>query len=230
VRRVGQQGQRVGDQAARDLDSQEQADEHERSAIQCRSASILRRGDRRVIASIAPPLAHVGHWTTSLLYLAPILIVIALLAVQSVRDRRRGMQPAADADWPAPPATPSNAEPQQRFSADPRPGGRVVYLQRRVPRRSPRAATISALRGGHAWRAGSRYIEPGWATWAPTPTTTSWTPNTHSASRCHSNSSMCCGRCARPETADQRPRSTDIARRSGGEDDGDRRCAAIEAG
>jgi hypothetical protein len=59
-----------------------------------------------VIASIAPPLAHAGHWAASLLYLAPILIVIALVAVQSVRDRRRGMQPAADADWPAPPGDP----------------------------------------------------------------------------------------------------------------------------
>jgi hypothetical protein len=61
-----------------------------------------------VIASIAPPLAHAGHWAASLLYLAPILIVIALVAVQSVRDRRRGTQPAADADadWPARPGDP----------------------------------------------------------------------------------------------------------------------------
>jgi hypothetical protein len=59
-----------------------------------------------VIASIAPPLAHAGHWAASLLYLAPILIVIALVGFQSVRDRRRGIQPAADADVPDPPATP----------------------------------------------------------------------------------------------------------------------------
>jgi hypothetical protein len=100
----GQQAQRVGDQAGRDLDSHEQADEHQPSPIQCRTASILRRGDRRVIASIAPPLAHAGHWTSSLLYLAPILFVIALVAVQSVRDRQRDMQPAADA--PEPPDDP----------------------------------------------------------------------------------------------------------------------------
>lgn len=111
MRCVGQHGQRVGEQAGRDLDSQEQDDEHEPSPIQCRPASILRpwscltgrtRGDRRVIASIAPPLAHAGHWAASLLYLAPVLIAIALIAFQSVRDRRRGTQPAADADWPDP--------------------------------------------------------------------------------------------------------------------------------
>jgi hypothetical protein len=52
-----------------------------------------------VIASITPPLAHAGHWTTTLLSLAPIVIAIALVAVQSVRGRRRGIQP------PAPPPT-----------------------------------------------------------------------------------------------------------------------------
>jgi hypothetical protein len=106
VRRVGQQGQRVGDQADPDLNSNEQDDEHQLRPIQCPSASSLRRGDCPVIASIAPPLAHAGHWAASLLYLAPILIVIALLAVQSVRDRRRGMQPAADAGYPNPAGDP----------------------------------------------------------------------------------------------------------------------------
>lgn len=106
MRRVGQQVHRVGDQAGRDVDSHEQDDEHEPSPIQCRSASSSGRGGRRVIASIAPPLAHAGHWATSLLFLAPILIVIALVAVQSVRDRRRVMQPAADADWPDRPGDP----------------------------------------------------------------------------------------------------------------------------
>jgi hypothetical protein len=59
-----------------------------------------------VIASIAPPLAHTGHVAVTVLYLVPILFAIALIAVQSVRDRRRGMQPAADADWPDPPGDP----------------------------------------------------------------------------------------------------------------------------
>ena len=67
---------------------------------------MLKRGDRRVIASITPPLAHAGHWTTTALSLAPILIAIAMMAVQSVRDRRRSVQPAADADWPDPPSDP----------------------------------------------------------------------------------------------------------------------------
>lgn len=34
-------------------------------------------------------LAHAGHWLVSLLYVAPVLIVVAVLALQSVRDRRR---------------------------------------------------------------------------------------------------------------------------------------------
>ena len=106
MRRVDQPGQRLGDQAGRDLDSHEQDNEHKPSPIQCRSTSILRHGDRRVIASITPPLAHAGHWAASLLYLAPILIVTALLAVQSVRDRRRSMQPAADPHCPDPAGDP----------------------------------------------------------------------------------------------------------------------------
>lgn len=35
------------------------------------------------------PLAHVGHWYHSLLYLAPVLIVVVLW-IQERRDRRRG--------------------------------------------------------------------------------------------------------------------------------------------
>jgi hypothetical protein len=37
-------------------------------------------------------LAHGGHWYHSLLYLAPVAIVIGVLAVQSWRDRRRGRE------------------------------------------------------------------------------------------------------------------------------------------
>jgi cyanate permease len=39
---------------------------------------------------IAPPLAHLGHWYHSLLYLAPVLIVVFVLWVQERRERRRG--------------------------------------------------------------------------------------------------------------------------------------------
>ncbi|HEU4656194.1 MAG TPA: hypothetical protein VFR97_01650 [Capillimicrobium sp.] len=34
-------------------------------------------------------LAHVGHWTTSLLYLAPVAVVVVWLAIQSFRQKRR---------------------------------------------------------------------------------------------------------------------------------------------
>ena len=53
------------------------------------------------------PLAHAGHWATTVLALAPILVGIALVAGQGVRGRLRGIPPArmrpdADADWPDP--------------------------------------------------------------------------------------------------------------------------------
>lgn len=92
MRRVRRPGQRVGDQAGRDLDFHED-EEHKPSPIQCRFASILRRGDRRMIASITLPLAHAGHSAFSVLALAPILFAAALVAVQSIRGGRRGMEP-----------------------------------------------------------------------------------------------------------------------------------------
>jgi cytochrome c-type biogenesis protein CcmH/NrfF len=39
---------------------------------------------------IAPPFAHLGHWYQSLLYLAPVVIVVVALWVQERRARRRG--------------------------------------------------------------------------------------------------------------------------------------------
>ena len=33
-------------------------------------------------------LAHFGHWYVSLLYLGPVFVVVAVLAVSSWRDRR----------------------------------------------------------------------------------------------------------------------------------------------
>ena len=34
--------------------------------------------------------AHLGHWYTSLLYVAPVALIVIVLGVQSHRDRRRG--------------------------------------------------------------------------------------------------------------------------------------------
>lgn len=33
--------------------------------------------------------AHFGHWSTSLLYFAPVVVLVGFLAVQSRRERRR---------------------------------------------------------------------------------------------------------------------------------------------
>jgi hypothetical protein len=35
-------------------------------------------------------LAHAGHWLAGLLYLAPVLIVVGALVLQSWKDRRDG--------------------------------------------------------------------------------------------------------------------------------------------
>jgi hypothetical protein len=37
-----------------------------------------------------PILAHAGHWTTSLIYLVPVVLVVAWLSWQSWRDKRAG--------------------------------------------------------------------------------------------------------------------------------------------
>lgn len=34
------------------------------------------------------PLAHAGHWFVSLLYLAPVVLIVSMLAVSSRRDKR----------------------------------------------------------------------------------------------------------------------------------------------
>ncbi len=33
------------------------------------------------------PIAHAGHWLVNLLYLVPLVIVVTMLAVASLRDR-----------------------------------------------------------------------------------------------------------------------------------------------
>lgn len=39
-------------------------------------------------------LAHAGHWLAGLLYLAPVLIVVGALVLQSWKDRRLGPEDA----------------------------------------------------------------------------------------------------------------------------------------
>jgi hypothetical protein len=49
------------------------------------------------------PIAHAGHWAVDMLYVAPLLIAVAVLGVQSMKDRRKvktgereGRQPPAE--------------------------------------------------------------------------------------------------------------------------------------
>ena len=44
------------------------------------------------------PIAHAGHWLLSLLYLAPVLIVVAVVAWQGRRDRDRDPDDERDED------------------------------------------------------------------------------------------------------------------------------------
>jgi hypothetical protein len=36
--------------------------------------------------------AHIGHWSTSLLYFGPVVALVGYLGVQSWRDRRRSRE------------------------------------------------------------------------------------------------------------------------------------------
>lgn len=54
------------------------------------------------MAMHAPPIAHAGHWATQLIYLAPIVIAVLFLWVQSLRDRRHDRRDDADASTKGP--------------------------------------------------------------------------------------------------------------------------------
>lgn len=47
-------------------------------------------------------LAHAGHWLVNVLYLVPLLVVVAMLVVASVRDRRAEAAEAAGGSVPDP--------------------------------------------------------------------------------------------------------------------------------
>jgi len=38
---------------------------------------------------VIAPLAHVGHWAINLLYVAPLVVVVAVLGYQTLKDRRQ---------------------------------------------------------------------------------------------------------------------------------------------
>jgi hypothetical protein len=52
----------------------------------------------------APVIAHAGHWLVNVLYLVPLLVVVAMLAISSVRDRRAEAAEGASAPAADPPA------------------------------------------------------------------------------------------------------------------------------
>ena len=62
------------------------------------------------LMSSVVPIAHAGHWLVNLLYLVPLVVVIGMLMVSSMRDRRaeaaEGIAAAAPPDAPDEPAAP----------------------------------------------------------------------------------------------------------------------------
>ncbi len=48
-------------------------------------------------------LAHAGHWLINVLYVAPLLIIVAVLGVQSMKGRRELKQDGGEARRPPPP-------------------------------------------------------------------------------------------------------------------------------
>jgi hypothetical protein len=54
------------------------------------------------------PIAHAGHWITGLLYLVPLVIVVAMLAFTSMRDRRAEAAELAAGGGQTPDATPED--------------------------------------------------------------------------------------------------------------------------
>ncbi len=47
-----------------------------------------------------PTLAHAGHWAINLLYVAPLLIAVAVLGYQSMKDRRQVKREGGEARRP----------------------------------------------------------------------------------------------------------------------------------
>lgn len=68
-------------------------------------------------------LAHVGDYV-GILYLAPLVIIVAVLLVQNIRDRRRGGDDAADGDpeGAADPADDFDGDEDESTSIDARGG------------------------------------------------------------------------------------------------------------
>jgi hypothetical protein len=52
------------------------------------------------VTAAALILAHAGHWIAGLLYLAPVLIVVGALLLQSWKDRRAGDGEGREDDLP----------------------------------------------------------------------------------------------------------------------------------
>ena len=51
------------------------------------------------------PIAHAGHWLINLLYVAPLLVIVAVLGWQSMKDRR-AIRESGDAVARRPPTEP----------------------------------------------------------------------------------------------------------------------------
>jgi cytochrome c-type biogenesis protein CcmH/NrfF len=49
----------------------------------------------------AAPIAHAGHWLVNVLYIVPLVVVVLMLWISSIRDKRAEAAEAAAAPAPA---------------------------------------------------------------------------------------------------------------------------------
>ena len=57
----------------------------------------------------AIPIAHSGHWLVNVLYIVPLLVIVGMLMVSSIKDRRAEAAEAAGGS-PRPPADESDEQ------------------------------------------------------------------------------------------------------------------------
>jgi hypothetical protein len=57
------------------------------------------------------PIAHAGHWAADLLYVAPLLIALGVLGMQSMKERRKVKRGEAEPRRPPAAGPPSAPRP-----------------------------------------------------------------------------------------------------------------------
>jgi len=62
---------------------------------------------------MTPIFAHAGHWITSLIYAAPVVLLVALLGLDHLRNRRRDRDGSGEASVTSTPAGEAASTPDR---------------------------------------------------------------------------------------------------------------------